>query len=206
MEISTHHDESSWYAVSTRSRQEKVAASMLENLAIVHFLPLFNEERRWSDRKQMVTLPLFPGYVFVKITTAPELQLRVLKVPGIVDFVGNRKGPLAIPESDIESVRAVVTRGVGCAPHPSLKAGSRVRVVRGVLAGVEGTLIRSGAESKLVICVEMIQRSVSVSVDVSDVEPVYREPRWQVQSPSAPLTPAADHAQSRGTSVFQSNS
>jgi hypothetical protein len=52
----------------------------------------------------------------------------------------------------------------------------------------------------------MIQRSVSVSVDVSDVEPVYREPRWQVQSPSAPLTPAADHAQSRGTSVFQSNS
>jgi transcription antitermination factor NusG len=206
MEISTHHDESSWYAVSTRSRQEKVAASMLENLAIVHFLPLFNEERRWSDRKQMVALPLFPGYVFVKITIDPELQLRVLKVPGIVDFVGNRNVPLAIPESDIESVRAVVTRGVRCSPHPSLKAGCRVRVVRGVLAGVEGTLIRSGADSKLVICVEMIQRSVSVSVDVSDVEPVYREPRWQVQSPSAPLTPAADHAQSRGTSVFQSNS
>jgi hypothetical protein len=100
----------------------------------------------------------------------------------------------------------VVTRGVGCSPHPSLKAGCRVRVVRGVLAGVEGTLIRSGAESKLVICVEMIQRSVSVSVDVSDVEPVYREPKWQAQSPSAPLTTAADDAQSRGTTVFQSNS
>jgi transcription termination/antitermination protein NusG len=182
MEISTHHDEPSWYAVSTRSRQEKVAASMLENLAIVHFLPLFNEERRWSDRKQMVTLPLFAGYVFVKITIAPELQLRVLKVPGIVDFVGNRKVPLAIPESDIESVRAVVTRGVACSPHPSLKAGCRVRVVRGALTGVEGTLIRSGAESKLVICVEMIQRSVSVSVAVSDVEPVYRESSWQTQS------------------------
>ena len=192
MEISTHHDEPSWYAVSTRSRQEKVAASMLENLAIVHFLPLFNEERQWSDRKQMVTLPLFPGYVFVKITTAPELQLRVLKVPGIVDFVGNRKGPLAIPESDIESVRAVVTRGVGCSPHPSLKAGCRVRVVRGVLAGVEGTLISYGAESMLVICIEMIQRSISVSVAVSDVEPVYREPRRQ--------------AQSRATSMLQSNS
>ena len=192
MEIGAQHHEASWYAVSTRSRQEKVAASMLENLAIVHFLPLFNEERQWSDRKQMVTLPLFPGYVFVKITRAPELQLRVLKVPGIVDFVGNRKVPLAIPESDIESVRAVVTRGVGCSPHPTLKAGCRVRVVRGALAGVEGTLIRCGAESKLVICVEMIQRSVSVSVAVSDVEPVYREPSWQ--------------AQSRQTSMLQSNS
>jgi transcription antitermination factor NusG len=186
MEVTTHHDEPSWYAVSTRSRQEKVAASMLESLAIVHLLPLFNEERRWSDRKQMVTLPLFPGYVFVKITRSPELQLRVLKVPGIVDFVGNRKGPLAIPESDIESVRAVVSRGVGCSPHPFLEAGCRVRVVRGVLAGVEGTLSRCGAESKLIISVEMIQRSVSVSVAVSDVELVYREPRWQAQSRLAP--------------------
>jgi transcriptional antiterminator NusG len=206
MEISTHHDEPSWYAVSTRSRQEKVAASMLENLSIEHFLPLFKEERRWSDRKQMVTLPLFPGYVFVKVTRAHELQLLVLKVPGIVDFVGNRKVPLAIPESDIESVRAVVTRGVGCSPHPSLRAGCRVRVVRGVLTGIEGTLISYGAETKLVICVEMIQRSISVSVAVSDVEPVYREPRWQAQSPSAPLITAADHAQSRGTSMLQGNS
>jgi transcription antitermination factor NusG len=187
MEITTHHDEPSWYAVSTRSRQEKVAASMLENLAIVHFLPLFNEERQWSDRKQMVTLPLFPGYVFVKITRSHELQLRVLKVPGIVDFVGNRKGPLAIPECDIESVRAVVLQGVGCSPHPFLKAGCRVRVVRGVLAGVEGTLSRCGTESKLVISVEMIQRSVSVSVAASDVEPLRREPQWQAQSRSAPL-------------------
>jgi len=86
----------------------------------------------------------------------------------------------------------VVTRGVGCSPHPSLKAGCRVRVVRGVLAGVEGTLISYGAESKLVICIEMIQRSISVSVAVSDVEPVYREPRRQ--------------AQSRATSMLQSNS
>jgi hypothetical protein len=69
-------------------------------------------------------------------------------------------------------------------------------VVRGVLAGVEGTLIRSGADSKLVICVEMIQRSVSVSVDVSDVEPVYREAKRQTRSLSVPLTSAAGHAQS----------
>jgi hypothetical protein len=47
-------------------------------------------------------------------------------------------------------------------------------VVRGVLAGLEGTLIRCGEQSKLVISVEMIQRSVSVSVAGSDVKPAYR--------------------------------
>ncbi len=190
MDKATSHGEALWYAVSTRSRQEKTAASMLENLEVAHFLPLIEEERQWSDRKQKVTLPLFPGYMFVQIARSSEFQLRVLKVPGIVDFVGNRNGPQAIPESEIENVRALVSHGVGCSPHPFLKAGDRVRVVRGALAGVEGTLSRCGGQSNLVISVEMIQRSISVSVSISDVEVVYRVPTQNSRSFFA-LLPAA---------------
>jgi len=173
MGITAHSHQTSWYAVSTRSRREKIAACMLENLEIQHFLPLFNEERRWSDRKQIVALPLFPGYLFVRIARSSDVQLRVLKVPGIVDFVSNRNGPLAIPEGDIENVRAVISHGVGCSPHPFLNVGDRVRVARGPLAGLEGIVTRCGAQSRLVISVEMIQRSISVSVAESDVEPAY---------------------------------
>lgn len=172
MEIAAHHEQASWYAVSTKSRQEKVVASTLEHIAIVNFLPLLQQERQWSDRKQMVALPLFSGYVFVRIASSSELQLRVLKVPGVVDFVRNRTGPLPIPEREIENVRAMLSSGVGCSPYPFFKAGDRVRVVRGALAGVEGTLVRGGSQSKLVISVEMIQRSVAVNVALSAVEPV----------------------------------
>jgi transcription antitermination factor NusG len=161
-----------WYAVLTRSRQEKIAASMLDYLAVANFLPLTTQERRWSDRKQMISVPLFPGYLFVRVVRSSEILLRVLKVPGVVDFVRNRNGPMAIPEREIENVQAVLSNDVGCSPHPFLKAGDRVRVVRGALAGVEGTLIRSGSQAKLVISVEMIQRSVAVNVDSSDVEHV----------------------------------
>jgi transcription antitermination factor NusG len=162
-----------WYAVLTRSRQEKIAASMLDYVAVPNFLPLIAQERRWSDRKQTVSLPLFPGYLFVRIVRSSDVLLRVLKVPGVVDFVRNRNGPMAIPEHEIENVHAVLSRGPGCSPHAFLNAGDRVRVVRGALAGVEGTLIRSGSQSKLVISVEMIQRSVAVNVDSSDVEPCF---------------------------------
>jgi transcription antitermination factor NusG len=171
MGITAQSHQTSWYAVSTRSRREKIAACMLENLGIQHFLPLFNEERQWSDRKQIVALPLFPGYLFVRIARSSDVQLRVLKVPGIVDFISNRNGPLAIPEGDIENVRAVICHGVACSPHPFLDVGDRVRVARGPLAGLEGTITRCGAQSRLVISVEMIQRSISVSVAESDVEP-----------------------------------
>jgi transcription antitermination factor NusG len=170
--MNTGHDQASWYAVTTKSRQEKVIASMLDYLEVPNFLPLVDEERRWSDRKQIVAMPLFQGYVFVRITSSGEFQLRVLKVPGVVDFVRSRSGPLPIPAKEIEDVRAVLSHGVGCSPCPFLKAGDRVRVVRGPLDGIEGTLIRSGSQSKLVISVEMIQRSVAVSVSESDVAPV----------------------------------
>jgi transcription antitermination factor NusG len=187
MEMNAGHNQASWYAVTTKSRQEKVAVSMLDYLEVPNFLPLLNEERRWTDRKQMVAMPLFPGYVFVRIATSCDFQLRVLKVPGVVDFVRARGGPLPIPDKEIEDVRVVLSRGVGCSPYPFLQAGDHVRVVRGPLAGIEGTLIRSGSQSKLVISIEMIQRSIAASVAESDVEPVLTR---QAQSVSS-LSPAA---------------
>jgi transcription termination/antitermination protein NusG len=166
--------EGTWYAVLTRSRQEKTAASMLDYLAVANFLPLVTQERRWSDRKQMVSAPLFPGYLFVRIVRSSDSQLRVLKIPGVVDFVRNRNGPMMIPEKEIEDVHAVLAYGRGCSPHAILLVGDRIRVIRGALAGLEGTLIRNGSQSKVVISVQMIHRAVSVNVDLSDVEPIAR--------------------------------
>jgi transcription antitermination factor NusG len=185
MDAETPHGEALWYAVSTRSRQENVAASMLAGLGIRYLHPLITEVHRWSDRKQTVSRPLFPCYLFVHIARSCETQLRVLKVPGIVNFVGGAHGPAAIPEGEIDSVRAVLSSGIDCASHPFVQAGDRVRIERGVLAGIEGTLIRCGEQSKLVISIEMIQRSVSVSVERSNVEPAYRAPTGQAQSLSA---------------------
>jgi hypothetical protein len=45
-------------------------------------------------------------------------------------------------------------------------------VVRGVLAGVEGTWIRTHSESRLLISIEMIRQSLSVNILRSDVEVV----------------------------------
>jgi transcription antitermination factor NusG len=170
MDKTTPHGEALWYAVSTRSRHENVAASMLAGLGIRYFLPLITEVRRWSDRKQTVCRPLFPCYLFVNIARSCETQLRVLKVPGIVNFVGSAHGPTAIPEGEIDSVRAVLSSGIDCVPHPFCRAGDRVRVVRGALAGIEGTLLRAGTKAQLVLSIDMIQRSVSVTVSEQDVE------------------------------------
>jgi transcriptional antiterminator NusG len=183
-EIGNHPVGSQWFAVWTRSRQEKTAASMLESLGVSHFLPLRSEVRQWSDRKQVIAMPLFPGYLFVHIERTAESQLSVRKVPGIVKFVGNHSGPLAIPENEVENLRAIATRGNGCSPHPFLRVGDLVRVVRGPFSGIEGIFVRCGAQTRVVVSVEIIQRAVSVEVSGSDVEqisrPLARTPRMPI--------------------------
>jgi len=133
--------------------------------------------RRWSDRKQVVASPLFSCYLFVHISNSLESRLRVLKVPGVVRLVGNANGPVAIPDGEIETLRAVLSHGVKCSPCPYLEPGDRVRILRGMLAGIEGTFLRRGRDTKLILSIEMIQRSVAVNVDACDVEPISRESR-----------------------------
>lgn len=168
--VENYGADSHWFAVWTRSRQEKVAAATLEALGVPHFLPLKSELRQWSDRKQTVTFPLFAGYLFVRMNPANDSKLQVLKAPGIVGFVGNRLGPLAIPDQQIEDVRLVLSQRVDCTVLPLLKEGDQVRVVRGPLAGVEGSLVRNNSTFRLLISIEMIHKSVAVSVSRQDVE------------------------------------
>jgi transcription termination/antitermination protein NusG len=174
-QIASHAPDVLWYAVWTKSRAEKMAATTLESRGIDHYLPLQTELRQWSDRKQPVEVPLFPGYLFVRVNALSKAKLEVLKTPGVAGFVGNATGPLPIPDYQIESVRTAVLCGAECSSQAIMKEGARVRVVRGALAGVEGILLRFGSKSQLVISIDMIQRSVAVKVSDQDVEAIDTE-------------------------------
>ena len=160
-----------WFAVWTRSRQEKVAASMIESLNIPTFLPLRSEVRQWSDRKQTIRTPLFSGYLFVRMSLAEDsCRLQVLKTPGIVGFIGNSAGPIAIPDQQIENIRTVLSSGLDYTVGPLFKEGDRIRVVRGSLSGMEGTLVRTNSETRLILSVDLVKRSLSIDVARHDVE------------------------------------
>ena len=141
-------------------------------MGVTTFLPLVTEIHRWSDRHKSVDVPLFPGYVFVQIPAEREAQLRVLKTSGVVQFVGNQQGAVPIPDQEIASVHSVLEEKVDCAPYPFLQLGQRVRIRGGSLDGIQGILVRRDSACNLVISIELIQRSLAVSVCNFDVEPV----------------------------------
>jgi transcription antitermination factor NusG len=168
--VETDPSDSRWFAVWTRSRQEKVAAAVLQMSGVQYFLPLKSELRQWSDRKQTVSVPLFSGYLFVRMNPTKDSRLRVLKAPGIAGFVGNGAGPLPIPDQQIEDVRTVLTQQVQCTTIPILEEGDRVRVVRGPLAGVQGRLLQCKSTSRLLISIDMVNTSLAVNLSWQDVE------------------------------------
>jgi transcription antitermination factor NusG len=164
-------DESSaWWALYTRHQHEKAVAEMLSAKDFEVFLPLYESVRRWKDRKKTITLPLFPCYVFVR--GGLNRRLQVVTTPGIHMILFHGENVAIIPDAEIEAIRTAVEGRFRVEPHPFLKCGERVRVIRGSLEGVEGILVRKKNLCRLVLSVDMMAQSVAVEIDASDVEPV----------------------------------
>lgn len=163
-----------WYAVYTRSRHEKRVKRQVEGKSLECFLPTYESIHHWNDRNAVVSLPLFPGYLFVRIRLADRMQ--VVAVPGVVDLVGVHGRPSPIPDEEIVPLRDCFTRQIGMEPHPYLVAGRCVRIKKGPLAEMEGILVRRKGQFRLVLSVNLISRSVAVEVDVNDVAPVSQYP------------------------------
>ena len=159
--------DSKWYAIYTCANHERKVLSQLEERCVMSFLPVYESVRRWKDRRMQLELPLFPGYVFVRIALAD--RLRVLQVPSVVSLVGFNGNPCPLPEEEIEALKKGLATGVRAAPHPYLTAGRRVQIKNGPLQGMHGVLLRTKRSLQLVISVELIMRSVVVEIDAADV-------------------------------------
>jgi transcription termination/antitermination protein NusG len=162
--------EARWYALHTRSRHEKRVAAHLEERGLTVFLPLLRELHRWSDRRRLVEVPLFPGYVFVRTVSCAEVRILLLRTAGVASLVGAHGRGAPIPDKEIEDVQTLVNHRIPLAPYPFLDVGQRVRIRGGSLDGMEGILAARNADRSLVVSVELIRRSVAIRLAGYDVE------------------------------------
>ena len=160
-----------WYAIYTRSRHEKVVSDGLRGKGYDSFCPFYQARRRRRNRDVPVDLPLFPGYVFSRFDASKRLP--ILTTPG-VSFIVSRAGePAPVDPGEILSLQRMIQSGRALQPWDFLRAGRRVRIRGGALAGAEGILVRIKNSNRLVAHVTVLQRSVAVEIDQDAVEPVY---------------------------------
>lgn len=161
---------SHWYVAQTYARHEKCVAEQLDGRGIEQFLPLYETVSRWKDRRVRLQLPLFAGYIFIRLPLRD--RLRVLELPSILSIVGFGGRYAAVSDVEIENLRRASFPCTPAEPWPYLKVGRRVRVKNGPLSGTEGILIRKKNIYRLVLSLDLIMRSIAAEVDATNVEPI----------------------------------
>lgn len=162
-----------WYCIYVKSRHEFKVLERLQNKQIEVFLPTVDRLRKWKDRRKIVTFPLFPGYLFIRIPSDKKSIVDVLKVDGVVKFLKSESGePQVVLDSEIENLKRVVGSKKELEVLPSIRIGKKVKIADGPLKGVIGVLERREGLDYLIISVEILKRSVMVKIGVENVEPL----------------------------------
>ena len=160
-----------WYAIHVRSRHEFQIFDRLKLKGIDAFLPTVKKLRKWKDRKKLVTFPLFPGYLFVRITNDARNILEVLKIKGVVNMICTLPGePARIPDEQIAALKTLVENGEDLDPYPYLTEGQNVRIIKGPMAGIEGILVEKLDKHFLVLSVDVLQQGVALTINAAEVE------------------------------------
>ena len=160
-----------WYVLWVRSNQERMVSHSLTGRGVEHYLPCSTSVRQWKDRRVKVEVPLFSGYVFVRLPLIE--RMRVLSVPNVVSLVGPKSAPSEVSDEELNWIRFGVEQGTA-QPHPYLNEGDRVMITGGIMSGMEGVLLRYQKGVKVVVAIESIFRAFVVELDESDVHPIPR--------------------------------
>ena len=157
-----------WYVLYVKPRSEKKVMEWLAFYGAFRHLPTYVKVRKVQRRKVRTVMPLFPGYVFSRMT--PHQRLSMLETNRIFRTI-----EVANPRPMIHQLRQIA-HAARNAPMPGLispqatvfKAGDRVRVVSGPFYGLVGYIEK--ATSRLFLNIDILGRSVAIQISPADVE------------------------------------
>ena len=155
-----------WYVLHVKPRTEKQVDEYLAALRVFHYLPVFKKVYKVQRRRVVRYLPMFPGYVFTRL--ASDERRRVMETKQIVHTIKVTSPRPMIHQ--LRQIRRAVMLPVDLKVVQNFEAGEYVKVVSGPLRGVEGQVIRRGAESKLILSVDILGRALEASVLPTDIQ------------------------------------
>ncbi len=170
-----------WRVLHVVPNHEKKIALHMFHRGVEHFLPLYTERSRWSDRSVMLERPLFPGYIFVRF--APESRRTVIALPGALKILGHKGGDI-VESGEIERIRAALADGCVIRPHPAVPVGTQVRLRNGIFAGMEGKVVELRSNCKVIISMSAVNQCYSLETDIRSIEILDKK---VVSSESVPL-------------------
>jgi transcription antitermination factor NusG len=162
-----------WYALWTHSHCETLVRDQLVAKGYYAFLPTVDQWTRRRGVRRLTPAPMFPGYLFIRHHIDKMAYADVLSARGLVRILGSGWDKLAVVGDDeVDAIERVTLAHRRVLPFPYLAEGQRARISSGPLAGLVGVLVQARShQGLLVLSVDLLQRSVAVVVDATEVTP-----------------------------------
>jgi transcription termination/antitermination protein NusG len=160
-------DRPRWYVAYTLPRHEKAVANRLVSQKVTSYLPLYSAVRCWNRRRVEVELPLFPGYVFVRMLVSD--RIRILSRPGIIRLLSVNGNLAVLPDEEMQRLQSSLALWKA-KPYPFLISGKQVRIKSGPFAGLEGTILRRKGKMRLLVTLDLIQSSMLLELDAAETQ------------------------------------
>ena len=156
-----------WHVLHVIANHEKRVVQHLNARSVEHYLPIYKERSRWTDRTVELERPLFAGYVFARF--APEQRLSVISTPGVLHLLSG-SGCHTVGCEEMERIRKGLASGYLLRPHPGLQVGMNVRVRGGVFDGVFGVVTELRRQCKVILTLAAVQQCFSLEVGMEQIE------------------------------------
>ena len=146
-----HPGQSNWFAVVSKPRQEQTALENLQRQGFECFLPMAeNPYQRRSKKHKQIVEPLFPRYLFLKANTSHQNLAPVRSTKGVQSMVRFGIELAVVPESIIRAIKARISAVTGLIKiEPvAIKAGDKVRMFDGPLAGINGVVKETNCKNR----------------------------------------------------------
>lgn len=172
-----------WHVLHVRSNFERRVARHLTVRAVEHYLPLYQERVKWTDRTVITKRPLFSGYVFARFSL--ESRIAVVSIPGVARSLGDDGGNL-VSGAELDKIREGLANGLLLRPHPNVSVGARVRIRSGIFESVEGVVTEFRQHCKVIIALAAVRQCFSLELDLGDLEVLKKPPaRFNLSSSDA---------------------
>jgi transcription elongation factor/antiterminator RfaH len=161
-----------WYALHTRNRFENVVYEGLERKSLEVFFPKILVVSKRRDRRKIIRVPMFPGYIFVKTDLHPNEHLEILKTTGSVRLIGmgSDRIPTPIPDDTVDSLKIMAVTDAPILIGTQFQKGEKVVVVSGPFTGVVGEFCRYKGADRVIVNIEVLGQFAAVEVAADEVE------------------------------------
>jgi len=150
-----------WYVLVTRCNHEAKAEKYLRSKNIEVYLPTYQTLKQWTGRKKWITSPLFPSYLFVRVSIREYSQ--ALMDSSIVRYITLEDQPCPVPDDQIEAIKAVLTNKIPFeVTDEAFKPGKKVVIQSGPLMGYQAEIIERRGKERLVLCVEGTEKKIII--------------------------------------------